>query len=451
MGPRFESWRGYRNLRLTAAPTLWVGTSRSRMSVARSERPARNRQLTLRSRRRTRTGHTSDSYRTDDRLRDVIAQTLRFMTENNPTGNVRLADVIEAYRLASESESQAMGTLAMKRWVLDGCRDFLVVELGHDSTLYDFSLKNTRAYIADLGKRRRYEKHPNQTPNGRLSTSTIAQNVRVLRAFAKWLVDDAYAEKHCLQNLKAPRITSREIHPLSQEEMRTLFGIVRGGDFHSHRTAAMLGLFYDTSLRSSELARLDFADVNLINGAIRVLGKGRKERIVFAGVAALRRLRNYLRIRPQALGAAEQLMFVSASGRPMGNSDIGQVFARLAARSGIVRLHPHLLRRTFALTFRRNDGDVLTLQRLMGHASLATTIDTSGSPHRRPRGGASPQQPSGQSLGRRNPCAVARYFGLSSLAPSSCNDPGNSPTDQNDALFSRVAALPGRPRSSPLS
>ena len=104
-----------------------------------------------------------------------------------------------------------------------------------------------------------------------------------------------------------------------------------------------------------------------------MVGKGEKTRVVVAGRRALSLLRRYLHHRPAGLGQVGERLFVTTSGRAMTPGQVGQIFRRLRGRSGIPRLQAHLLRHTFAVHFLRNGGDPLTLQRLLGHASLATT------------------------------------------------------------------------------
>ena len=155
--------------------------------------------------------------------------------------------------------------------------------------------------------------------------------------------------------------------------MERLLAVFDPRKAYDRRTAAMVGLLVDTGMRTGELAALRTADVNLHIGELRVVGKGEKARVVVAGRRALSLLRRYLHHRPPGLGQASDRLFVTTSGRTLDPNQIGHIVRRLRRRSGIPRLYAHLLRHTFAVHFLRNGGNPLTLQRLLGHASLATT------------------------------------------------------------------------------
>lgn len=130
-------------------------------------------------------------------------------------------------------------------------------------------------------------------------------------------------------------------------------------------------LLIDTGMRSGELINLKIDDISLNEGLLKVIGKGRKERIVPMGSNAQRVLQRYMfRYRPKPRNSGITNIFLSETGGPFSENGLKLVFSRLAKKSGITRLHAHLCRHTFATRFLINGGDVFSLQQILGHSSL---------------------------------------------------------------------------------
>ena len=106
-------------------------------------------------------------------------------------------------------------------------------------------------------------------------------------------------------------------------------------------------------------------------GLFKVMGKGRKERIVPMGSNAQRALQRYLfRYRPKPLHAGIDNVFLTVLGKTLTENSVKLIFSRLAKKSRVARLHAHLCRHTFATRFLINGGDVFTLQQILGHSTL---------------------------------------------------------------------------------
>ena len=130
-------------------------------------------------------------------------------------------------------------------------------------------------------------------------------------------------------------------------------------------------LLLDTGLRIGELVNLRTEDIHMNEGFLKVLGKGKKERVVPMGSNAQRVLQRYLfRYRPKPLNPSIGSVFLSVSGEVLTENSVKLIFSRLAKRSGVTRLHAHLCRHTFATRFLINGGDVFTLQQILGHSTL---------------------------------------------------------------------------------
>jgi site-specific recombinase XerD len=132
----------------------------------------------------------------------------------------------------------------------------------------------------------------------------------------------------------------------------------------------MIALFLDGGLRLSELTGLKLEDCNALQGYVRVLGKGRKERIIGISDEALDAIQQYLKYRPE--GECPYL-FVTCSGGQMTKNAVIMIFTRLRQKLGVPKLHAHLLRHTAATMHMMNGEDLVTLQRQLGHSHISVT------------------------------------------------------------------------------
>ena len=163
------------------------------------------------------------------------------------------------------------------------------------------------------------------------------------------------------------------MQPLSEDEHRRVIESLDPRTSTGLRNLALVRMLLDTGLRASELCNLRLDDLNLATGEIRVLsGKGGKDRHVAVGVRTLAALHVYVyRYRPEpALPALGEPLFLRQEGYPLTRGSLYLCIRRLRARCGIPRLTVHLFRHTFAVSYLKAGGDVLTLQRILGHTSL---------------------------------------------------------------------------------
>jgi len=162
---------------------------------------------------------------------------------------------------------------------------------------------------------------------------------------------------------------------LSAGELRVLFESCTGGPAGAARNAALLGVLYGGGLRRAEVVGLDLADYDAGTGALRVLGKGNKQRVVFAPVGTRHALAAWVSVRGPEPGPL--LLPVTKGGvavvRRMTPGAIAQVVDRLAARAKVAAFSPHDLRRTFVGDLLDAGADIATVQAQAGHSSPATT------------------------------------------------------------------------------
>ncbi|GAA5524278.1 tyrosine recombinase XerC [Microbulbifer aestuariivivens] len=137
------------------------------------------------------------------------------------------------------------------------------------------------------------------------------------------------------------------------------------------RDRAILELFYSSGLRLSELTALNWSDLDLSAGEVRVTGKGSKTRVLPVGSEALAALRNWRVAAPQA---ADGAIFTSLQGRRLGNRAVQARLAHWSRASGAEqRVHPHMLRHSFASHMLESSSDLRAVQELLGHADISTT------------------------------------------------------------------------------
>lgn len=124
----------------------------------------------------------------------------------------------------------------------------------------------------------------------------------------------------------------------------------------------------DSGLRMHEAAFLSLDGLHLAEGYAVITGKGNKQRIVPLGLYTRKTLSRYLARRPASVH--HRSVFLNRDGQPLTLCAVRQMFRKLKGRSGIPRLHAHLLRHTFATRYLENGGDVYALQQILGHTSL---------------------------------------------------------------------------------
>ncbi len=282
--------------------------------------------------------------------------------------NIPLSSLVDQYIVTCRTEGKTPNTL---RGYGEKLRRFL--KWCGDSTMDSFSVEMARGYISYLQTVTRYDGHPFK-PNeeGGMSSANVRNHVRVLRSFSSWLEREEYTAVNVLGRLKVPKADRKVIETLSDAELGQLFRIMDINSDTGCRDASILLLVLDTGVRCSELLGIHIEDIHLEEQWLKVMGKGRKERVVPFGSKATRLLQRYIyHFRPEALDSSQLFLCVDSS--PLSDNALHLLFKRLAARSGITRLHPHLLRHTFATRYLMSGGDAFSLQQILGHTTLEMT------------------------------------------------------------------------------
>ena len=209
-----------------------------------------------------------------------------------------------------------------------------------------------------------------------LSPATIARRVAALRSDFRHQTLLGTRTDNPAAELELPRRHRRLPRTLSPAEAERLIDAAAGTTPRSLRDRALVELLYGAGLRVGEAVALTRTDVDLDTRIVRALGKGNKERIVPVGRPAVEALRRYLsRGRPFLDARHRPELFLNARGGALTRAGAFLILRRLAAKAGLEpeRIHPHLLRHSFATHLLEGGADLRSVQEMLGHADLATT------------------------------------------------------------------------------
>ena len=205
-----------------------------------------------------------------------------------------------------------------------------------------------------------------------LKKVSAARKLASLRTFFRFLCREGVLDKNPARALLSPRLERRIPTHLDEGEVAALLDVPGDGDA-ALRARAVLETLYATGIRCSELVGLDLPDVDLGARMVRVLGKGRKERVVLFGRRAQAALRAYLPARQRARPRSDAL-FVNLRGGRLTDRSIREIVARRVKSIALTQhTSPHTLRHTFATHLLARGADLRAIQELLGHVSLSTT------------------------------------------------------------------------------
>ncbi len=206
-----------------------------------------------------------------------------------------------------------------------------------------------------------------------LNPRSIQRRLSGARSFLKYLIREGELEQNPAVGVSAPRAARKLPATLDVDQMGSLLQI-KGDDPVTLRDRAILELLYSSGLRLGELTGLDLADLDLADGMVRVLGKGRKTRLVPVGRAARAALRDWLQARASLASPEEKAVFTGVRGQRISPRSVQARVSHWARRSGLgQRVHPHLFRHSFASHLLESSGDLRNVQEMLGHANISTT------------------------------------------------------------------------------
>ena len=203
-----------------------------------------------------------------------------------------------------------------------------------------------------------------------LSPKSLQRRLSAIRSFYQWLLKHGRIAANPAGGIRAPKAPRKLPQVLDADEAKALVEVPTDAPL-GLRDRAMLELFYSSGLRLSELCALRWRDLHLDEGLVDVRGKGGKERIVPVGSHARTALREW---RADTRAGDDAPVFPGRGGKPISPRAIQIRMRQLAQRQGLFkRVHPHLLRHSFASHVLESSGDLRGVQELLGHADISTT------------------------------------------------------------------------------
>ena len=272
-----------------------------------------------------------------------------------PRGKARLIENFASYLHLEVSASPH--TIKAYRTDLQQFATFLAAE---GKTLATVDVYGVRAYLASLA--------------GSAQKSSVARKLAALKHFFRYCEQSGQRAADPAAALGGPK-RERHLPPhFSVDEVFRVLDGVKGQGPRACRDRAILEVLYSTGIRVSELAALDWRDVNRRAEVVRVLGKGAKERIVPVGTTALTALDDYRRHWPASQRKDADAVFLNQRGSRLTVRSVGRIVADYVGRASTrVTGGPHAFRHSFATHLLNAGADLRAIQELLGHARLSTT------------------------------------------------------------------------------
>lgn len=234
-----------------------------------------------------------------------------------------------------------------------------IIEAGTDG-LSRLDSNHVRVFVADL----LLGHHP----------ASVARKLSSLRTFFKFWMRQKKMDQNPAKAVATPKVPKRIPRFLSEEETETLMHVPMGATFQERRDRAILELLYSSGVRVSELVGINLGDLDGVS-TLRVLGKGRKERLVPVGSHAQCAIHDYLEFRKVvASTGSHEPLFVNRNGGRLTVRSVERQIKKCLRISGIQKkVTPHMLRHTFATHMLNHGADLRGIQELLGHSSISTT------------------------------------------------------------------------------
>ena len=209
-----------------------------------------------------------------------------------------------------------------------------------------------------------------------LTASSVNRKLSAMRTFYKYLRRMGWVNINPMEKVVAPKKKRPLPYFVREAEMdRLLEMMAEDRSFRGIRDRLVMMMFYETGVRRAELLGMTDASVDLITMQAKVTGKRNKQRIVPFGEELANEVKAYKAAREELLGRVEfPTLFVNEAGRPMSKEQVSKVVKdNLSKVTTIKKRSPHVLRHTFATAMLNNKADLTSIQKLLGHESVATT------------------------------------------------------------------------------
>ena len=206
----------------------------------------------------------------------------------------------------------------------------------------------------------------------KLSSSSVHGAMRAVKAFYNFCIGEDYLDDFSRQ-LRLPKVHSKEQLILDDQEILLLLKVLdNSAARNNQRNRCFVLLMLDSGLRRGEIPRININDISFPTRSMIVRGKGSKQRLIPMGEKTCSQLLDY-RLRFRSAAGGSEPFFLDQNGNRCSDNLVKLVFQRLKEETGIERLHPHLLRHTFATYYLADGGDLETLRLILGHSNIHTT------------------------------------------------------------------------------
>lgn len=276
------------------------------------------------------------------------------MAKRRTSGSAtKLGDLLDSWRLALEAGNRAPKTVATYSESGRSLAEFLERE-GMPADVASIQRQHIETWMVDLARTRQ--------------ASTVSVRYRALRQFWKWATREGEVEHDPMANISPPIVPEQPVPVLTLDEIRSLLKACDGASFDERRDNAIIGLLFDTGLRRSEIAGLTLDAVDFQERVVRVVGKGRRPRVVPFGTKTAQRLDRYRRSRNRHPHAQLAAFWLGQRG-PLTDSGFAQIIEKRAKDAGLGKVHAHQLRHSFAHMWLAGGGAEGDLMELAGWKS----------------------------------------------------------------------------------
>jgi len=289
------------------------------------------------------------------KLRDILQEVLYDYTVEMESREIALVsdinDRIKLYLISKKMDGVADSTLKNYSLHLNRFASFIRKDVNEIDTM------DIRRYLAHL-----------MTVN-KIKNSTLDTEKSILKSFFSWLEIEDFIEKSPAKKLKPTKVEKREVKHLSIEELEQLREACE-----TTRQRALLEFMFSTGGRLAEIAQVNISAIDWGNCSVQVIGKGNKERTIYFSPKAKMHIKKYMLER----GISEEdALFIGAikPHKRMGHNAIQQEIKRIASAAGLEdKVHPHILRHTFATLGLKSGMPLPVIQQILGHSSMDTTL-----------------------------------------------------------------------------
>jgi len=244
----------------------------------------------------------------------------------------------------------------------------------HTILNYKLDLEDFRKFLGETGIEKvdylTLRKYLAVLKEKNLTNRTVNRHLSSLRSFFKFLTREGLLKTNPILSLSSPKQEKHLPQFLTEDEVTKLIEVVLPKDERGLRDRAILETFYSTGIRISELVGLSNQDIDFIGGIVKVMGKGKKERLVPIGERAIAAIRDYLEKRKKQADA----LFLNKSGKRITTRGVRNIVEKYIRIAGIRQgVSPHTLRHSFATHLLNRGADLRSVQELLGHVNLSTT------------------------------------------------------------------------------